>query len=87
MSRYVEVRSDDLADDHRCVGCGVDVQVGQGHARSCPVVTDVWVVGPREVAEEFTCAGCGRPFELGECFTGRLVQCLGCAVSGSAGAT
>lgn len=77
MNRYIEVRD---ADPDICVHCGVYVAVSDPeHLPACPMSTDVWRVGPREIAEEFSCTGCSHEFELGEMYTGADVLCLGCA--------
>jgi len=82
MSRYVEIIT---SDPDVCVHCGVYVNASDPqHAWSCPVLTDIWTVGPREISEDMCCMGCSRPFELGDFYTGREVHCLGCAASEAA---
>lgn len=77
MSRYVEVVNPDITS---CIHCGGNAGM-DAHAVDCPMFTDLWTVGPREVDEGMCCIGCSRPFELGEPYTGSEVLCLGCATT------
>jgi len=53
---------------------------GEGHAYSCPTVTDLWPVGPADVAGELHCEFCHRPLLLGETYTSDGdIRCLGCS--------
>lgn len=76
MTRYVEVINPDLAET--CLHCGGNAGM-DAHAPSCPMSTDVWRVGPREIDEDMCCMECSVPFEIGDFYTGRDVHCLGCA--------
>lgn len=76
MTRYVETIDPDL--EHTCIHCAGNAGM-DAHAPDCPMCTDVWRIGPRELDEGMCCMHCARPFEAGEFYTGEHVLCLGCA--------
>ena len=87
-SGYVFTEADAAHD--MCIYCGHRDPTGrqawgEGHADNCPTVTDVWPVGPVDVAGELHCTACHHPFALGEAYTtsDRVVCCLGCAATGA----
>lgn len=76
MTRYVEIVNPDL--ERTCLHCGGNAGTN-AHASDCPLSTDVWRIGPREIDEEMCCMGCGHAFDLGDFYTGAEILCLGCA--------
>lgn len=81
MTRYVQTITDAQMDSDGCILCA-GIPDLDGHTLDCPMSTDVWQIGPRELDEGFSCTVCSHLFADGEHYTGRDVVCLGCAASG-----